>query len=291
MGYTNKPVYEIDKIKLYNLVKEISKIKPEKPAENYKPYHAPSYSSLAEVEDYRFVVDILNLLKDAKSKVALDVKHDKHLKRNMALFSLGYLTASRVTELINIKLSDITVYKNEYSKWFVRVKLINLKNKKAPKKNVIFPYDFNKTEFKIFKYVLKYWIIYMKPFCHKYNISWKDVITKSDKIPLDIKDKLELYTKSRYMFCPIKKGKDSIYHFINNKPLARDTVHRYFDKYVGHNSHFFRKVRATHLYNIYGFKLKQLQKFLGHSDIRSSTPYTFIDTGGMESNFSEVVGR
>lgn len=284
-------VYKVDKIQLYNHVREISRIKRPKKYSNYKPYHLPSYSPLSEVENYRFVVDIYNLLKEARSKMVWDINSPANRERNLAMFAISYLTASRATEIAELKLSDIILYKNEASKWFVRVTLKNRKNRKEKIKNVIFPFNFNKTEHRIFRFFLTWWIRCIRPISNKYNISWKKIITKSDKIPREIRDKIEFYTSNRYVFSPVRRSKTGHYKVNNTKPIGRNYIHVYFSRFIGHNSHFFRKVRATHLYNIYGFKLKQLQKFLGHSDIKSSTPYTYIDSVGMENNFLETIGR
>jgi len=281
----------VDKIQLYRDVREVSQIKKPKPKENYTPYHLPTYSTLAEVENYRFVVDVLNLLKETRSKMVWKVPTPPARERNLAMFAIAYLTASRATEIAEIKLSDVMLYKNEASRWFVRVTLKNRKNKKEKIKNVIFPYNFNKTEYRIFKFFLKWWIRGVRPLSKKYGVSWKKIITKSDKIPRDVRSKIDHYTHNRYIFSKIRRTKEGYFKVLNKTFLRRKYVHLFFTKFVGHNSHFFRKVRATHLYNIYGFKLKQLQKYLGHSDIKSSTPYTYIDSVGMENNFLDVIGR
>jgi integrase len=288
--YNKKKVVE-DKCRLYKDVSEISQIKKPKMYGNYKPYHLPTYSSLSVVENYRFVVDILNLLKEARSRMVFTTHNMVNVEKILAIFSISYLTGSRASEVAEIKLSDVMFYRNESNKWFVRVKLVNRKNKKEMVKNVIFSYDFNKTEHRIFRYFLKWWIRCIKPISNKYGVSWKKIITKSDKIPKDLRLKIENYTNNRYVFSHIRKTKEGYYKLLNKKSISRNSIHIYFTKHLGHNSHFFRKVRATHLYSIYGFKLKQLQKYLGHSDVRSSTPYTYIDSVGMEKNFLETLGR
>lgn len=268
------------------VVKALKEIPREKPAENYKPYHLDTYSHLEDVENYRFVADVIRLLKDTRARMVFST-NTITLKRNLAIFSLIYLSACRTSEMIGLTGNNIKVYKNEMSKYFVRINLKNLKNQNAKRKNIIFPYKFNKQEFKIFKLFLRYYIKRIKPWLAKYNITWKQWLIRSDKIDKDKMAKLEAELSQVYIFTEIKKNTKEL-NRPNDKPLSRQTINNMFNNYVKHNPHFFRKLRATHLYNIYGFRLKQLQRYLGHSNIKSSTPYTYIDIGGIENNFIEV---
>lgn len=280
---TRKPVNRMNEF-----IKDLKGIKLNKPYNNYKKYHTSTYSTLEDVENYRFVADVVNTIRDSIVRQKQDDWDKVKIKRNTALFSLAYLTAARASELVEITLRDIYVYKNELSKYFVRVRLLNTKNKRSKIKNVIFPYSFNKQEYKIFTYVLKWWIYVSKPILKKYDVSWKEYIVRSEKIPKEKMELLDAEMGAKPLFSRITINKQAKKITIYSNFLSRTSAYTLFSKYINHNPHFFRKLRATHLYSIYGFRLKQLQKYLGHSNIKSSTPYTYIDPSGMENNFIEV---
>ena len=268
--------------------KDLKSIKLDKPYNNYKKYHTSTYSTLEDVENYRFVADVVNTIRDSIVKQKQDNWDIVKIKRNTALFSLAYLTAGRASELTYITLKDVYVYKNELSKYFVRVRLPNAKNRQSKVKNIIFPYNFNKQEYKIFIYVLKWWIYVSKSILNRYGVSWKEYIIRSEKIPREKMELLDAEMGAKPLFSRITINKSEKKITIYSTFLSRTSAYTLFSKYINHNPHFFRKLRATHLYSIYGFRLKQLQKYLGHSNIKSSTPYTYIDPSGMENNFIEV---
>lgn len=269
-----------------NLIfRDLKQVPKKKPNENYQPYHLPTYSTLLDVENYRFVADVIRLFRDARAKMTME-KDRWELTRNLAIFALSYLTASRSSETIELKANDIMIYKNELGKYFVRVTMPNKKNKNAKVKYLIFPYNFNRQEFKIVKLYLKYYIILIKPVLNRYNVSWKQFIVRSEEIPKNDLENIESELQLQPMF--VRIGQEDNKKYYSKASLSRQYVNKIFNKYIGHNPHFFRKLRATHLYAIYGFRLKQLQKYMGHANIKSSTPYTYIDPTGVENNFIET---
>ena len=64
---------------------------------------------------------------------------------------------------------------------------------------------------------------------------------------------------------------------------VRSTLTKYINSTFGMNTHMFRKIRLTHLNIHYGFGPKEIEKFAGHSDLKSSEPYLRIGTRDFES--------
>jgi len=200
-------------------------------------------------------------------------------------FALSYLLALRVSELNKITLADISIYKTETSKIFLRVRTRNLKNGKMPIKNLITPFNLNGQEKKIIKKALAQYIYLINPILKKYGYTWKQWIARSPKIPLIEKDEITKELSNIYMYPSSVSNSEK---FKLHKNISRVGMWKAYSRYVNKNPHFFRKLRATHLYNIYQFSLKELQRFMGHSDVRSSTPYTLVNLTNIENKFLDA---
>jgi len=78
---------------------------------------------------------------------------------------------------------------------------------------------------------------------------------------------------------PIVKGKE--YNVFN----SQQAIYNMTTRYTGINPHFFRKLRASHLLEYYGFDIKPLQQYLGWSSVLSSEPYLKISKAGIKKNY------
>lgn len=162
--------------------------------------------------------------------------------RNCALFSCAYLTGGRISEILELKYSNIT----KEGDWLI-IRLPNLKNKRTTFKDCLINL---KVEKPFLNYLVKYYI-------------------KQLASGVDLDD---------YLFSTNRK---------HNKKMDRATAYRIFIKVLKFNPHFFRKLRASHLLEYFGFDPKMLQQYLGWSSIISSEPYLKISKQGMMKRYLE----
>lgn len=222
-------------------------------------YHSEHYQTLEDVHQYRKVADVKYLLMSAEQEMKKAGYTPIQVNTYSAFFSLQFLTAGRLSEVYDTKLKHIYV-KKEAGQWFLFVLMPNRKSRKSKKKISLIWIE-NPVE-RIF---VNRVISYIK---YRYNIL---EIPKSQHTKV-MKKKLPEVE-------PII-GEEPL--FLNptpkvHKKLYRMALTKQYNQFFKINTHFVRSLRASILVNQYNFTPKELQKFMGHTNIVSSEPYINLD--------------
>jgi site-specific recombinase XerD len=203
-------------------------------------HHSNIYKTLEEVGDYSLgnLKLVFNTLPKLTRNAYPGITEDEVL-RNCAIISCAYLSGGRISEVIDLKVKNISKEED----WLI-VRLPNRKNKKLHYKDIIVNIKVEKV---FIRYLVKYFIR-------------KSMDTDQDD----------------YLFKSDRKVR-----------ICRTTAYLIFKRIVKTNPHFFRKLRASHLLEYYGFDAKMLQQYLGWSSIISSEPYLKISKFGMKARYME----
>lgn len=204
------------------------------------PYHIETYKTLEEVGDYSLsnLKMVFNSLPKL-TKVAYPGITEEEVLRNCAVISCAYLSGGRISEVIDLKIKNISKEED-----WLTVRLPNRKNRRTHYKDCIVNIKVEKV---FIKYLVKYFVK------KSLTMEQDDYLFKSDR----------------------------------NKRISRTTAYLIFKRIVKTNPHFFRKIRASHLLEYYGFDAKMLQQYLGWSSIISSEPYLKISKFGMKNKYME----
>lgn len=113
--------------------------------------HSKNYKTLEHIGNYslsnlRFIYSKLPSIIQSKYRCS-----NKNVLRNCALFSCAYLTGGRISEILELKYSNIT----KEGDWLI-VRLPNLKNKKTTFKDCLINLNVEKP---FLRYLLKYYIM------------------------------------------------------------------------------------------------------------------------------------
>jgi integrase len=240
-------------------------------------HHGKHYKPLDAVEGYKTVADIKIWLEEGESKmIARNVTPDL-ITRNLGAFCLAYLSAARLGEYTQLQMNDFKIIET-YRGSFLVIRLPNLKHPKIHIKHTIIALA-NESFFT--KYIFDY-----------YNLR---LIQLNIKIPMKY-----LLNRNKY-YNTLSQDKinkiKTINKLFNNqpffvsrfqKPLKYRGLIYMFNRYFDCNAHFLRHVRASMLLNLYGFNLKQLQFYLGHSMVSSSEPYLKVDSSNIELKLADA---
>lgn len=203
-------------------------------------YHSENYKTLEEVGDYsltnlRMVFNnLVNLTKRAYPNLP-----ENDILRNCAIISCAYLSGGRISEVIDLRIKNISKEED----WLI-VRLPNRKNRKTHFKDCVVNIKVEKV---FIKYLVRYFV------------------------------KMSL----------VRDQEDYLFQSNRHKKISRITAYLIFRKIVKTNPHFFRKIRASHLLEYYGFDAKMLQQYLGWSSIISSEPYLKISKFGIKARYME----
>lgn len=229
-------------------------------------HHSDYYKTLADTDEWRFIRDVKELVLKSEYFMHKDNQKELVILRNMAIGSMLYITAGRVSEVTNLKIKDLKIYENKLHFRYMSVYLQNKKNRTQKfKKNIA---NFKNEKFFI-DVIYKYYRQRVK--LADPNVNAKKLIYGMYENDDHINDVLEL---------PL---------FVNIKTLGkytRDSIRKMTTKYYKVNSHTFRKIRLTHLVRHYNMSAKEIQKFAGHSSIISAEPYINITNRDFESKMS-----
>jgi len=231
-------------------------------------HHSEYYKTLADTDEWRFIKDVKNLILKAEYFMHKAKQKEPIILRNMAIGSMLYITAGRVSEMPSIKIKDLKIYENRLHFKYLSVYLINKKNRTQKfKKNIA---NFKNEKFfidVIYKYY-RYRVKLADP-----NINAKKLIYGMYENNDHINDILEL---------------PFFIETIHHKAYARDSIRKMTTRFYKMNSHTFRKIRLTHLVRHYNMSAKEIQNFAGHSSIESAEPYINITNKDFEAKMSFV---
>lgn len=171
-----------------------------------------------------------------------------YAKSKIIFRNLAMASALYITGGRASEVAHIRVRDVSFEDGWIYIKLINRKNKKNPTKEIMANLEIEQV---FLNWLVKY---------YKYRIS---VVNDMDE-PL---------------FPTI------INNIEYNIFLPQQSVYNHITKYVGINPHFFRKLRASHLLEYYGFDIKPLQQYLGWSSVLSSEPYLRISKSGIKKSY------
>lgn len=84
---------------------------------------------------------------------------------------------------------------------------------------------------------------------------------------------------------------DKLRRFFKHLPInvKRQTLHYQTKKYFpNYHFHSFRHSGATHYHNVKGFKIREIQQFLGHSRLDTTMIYTHVTPDNLKEAFKNV---
>lgn len=237
--------------------------------DNMVQIHTKYYKTLSDVSKWRFIRDVEHLIKDSEWILRSKGIPTRNIIRNMALGSVAYLIAGRISEVVSLKLKDIKIYENRLHEKFMSFDMVNKKNQKQTFKRVV-------ANFKNEKYFIDIvYRLYKERVRDSFlDLNAKNIIYGKYEDGEDIQKVLD-----SPLFVPQKDSNKSV-----STEWGRQICHKSF----GINSHTFRKIRLTHLYMIYNMSSKEVQHFAGHSNILSSEPYINITGKDFEAKMSFI---
>jgi len=238
--------------------------------------HATYYKPLEAVKEYLHPGGVKYFLLDAEPRLkekylGETVKHKPLMI--MALISVMYLQASRVSEVPDMRMSHLRVFK-ESNIWYLRTKSGNVKNKKRKFKITTVSYStphdatFIKYVTRWFKYLYNYY-----NFEAQTGYSWKEALldkykTKEDKI------KVHNLLHQKYLFS---------HNFEQNRKICNSAIQKQIISVLDCNAHFLRKLRGSILVDKFNASPRQIQEYLGHSDTVSAAPYLALSQKNLKN--------
>lgn len=163
--------------------------------------------------------------------------------------NLAIISALYITGGRASEVATIQVKDVTFENGWIYIRLNNRKNKKNPRKEIMANLDIEKV---FLNWLVKY---------YHYRLNMVEDLNA----PL----------------FPMIKGKEYDCY------LPQQAIYNMTTRYCGINPHFFRKLRASHLLEYYGFDIKPLQQYLGWSSVLSSEPYLMISKAGIKKNYMQ----
>lgn len=192
-----------------------------------------------------FKLSVITKLFVKMSKI-MQMRHPQSQK-NIRFRNLAIISALYITGGRASEVSEIKLKDVTFENGWIFIRLINRKNKRFTRKEIM-------ANLEIEKVFLKWLVDY-----YNYRVSYCDL--EDPLFPM-------IYQKQEQQVCITPMA---IYHIAT--------------RYVKINPHFFRKLRASHLLEYYGFDVKALQQYLGWSSVLSSEPYLRISKSGIKQNY------
>jgi integrase len=225
------------------------------------PYPSDVYVSTEEVGTKYNMNFIVDKLKSGK-EMLLSVDHSKlNSERKLeflAISSILFFTGARISEVLQMKYSDILLDDDDPENVWLTVSLLVEKRKPVkphPKKNIPIYANKNNPYYFVFEWI-RDWYIY---------------ITNEFSTAIEMKQ--------------IKQ--DQIY----DQPIFKYNRHAYYymcAKYFKINPHGFRKILAQHMVVEKNMPLKTVQKILGHSSLIALDYYINLRTDDIKKNLLET---
>jgi site-specific recombinase XerD len=171
------------------------------------------------------------------------------LVKEMAIFrNLAICSALYITGGRASEVAHIRLRDISFEDSWIYIKLINRKNKRNPTKEIMANLEIEQV---FLNWLVKY---------YNYRIN-------------------QVEDMDAPLF-PIMQNNIEYNVFLNQRTIYSTTT-----RFTGINPHFFRKLRASHLLEYYGFDVKALQQYLGWSSVLSSEPYLRISKSGIKKSY------
>lgn len=199
---------------------------------------------------------------EAMSMRDVDLFRRAYAGEDQALFNFCYLTGARVSEALACRKGDIQIAKSKELGDYLTVRLVTLKNKKVPIRNI--PVPMRQLEERMAKHIFSYMEVEnLGDLDRIFNLTRTNAYNRLAK---------------RTMKVPAidKKKKEIIPDY--EKPM---------------NPHYLRHCRLTHLVQHYGFNELQLMRFAGWSNTNPAVVYVhlnWMDLAKVMNQASEMEG-
>lgn len=183
---------------------------------------------------------------EAMSMKVVELFSHTYYGEDLAVFNFCYLTGARVSEALSCRKEDIQMAKSKDLGDYLTVRLVTLKNKKVPFRDI--PVPMREVEEKMTKQIFTYMETENKKDAdHIFHLSRTNTYNRLAKRTMRVR--------------AIDKRKKEI---ISNyeKPM---------------NPHYLRHCRLTHLVQHYGFNELQLMRFAGWSNTNPAIVYVHLN--------------
>ena len=190
---------------------------------------------------------------DTLNKYFDNAPFHRHLNRDYLLIHMGFAIGWRMSELLQIKVSDVWDFKNNRVLDYVRIEKNKVK-KKIQGKSSLISNDLKKM---VEKYIVKYSL----PLKEEYLFQSPMIIGDNKTLPLGYRQALRIVKK----------------HFIN---AGLDPSNL--------STHTLRKVFSDRVYKAVDYDLISLQAAMGHKSVNSTAAYVQVNKEKVEDVLSKL---